>query len=135
MTDFQALFEGAPGAFLVLRPDAPRYTIVAVSERYLAATLTKRVAIIGHGLFEIFPDNPEDVSATGTRNLRESLDRVRVQQVEQHFANRRLRLTDIAHLLGYSTLASFSSWYRQRFGETPTKGRNRAQAAAKAARS
>jgi len=63
------------------------------------------------------------------------LDRVRVQQVEQHFANRRLRLTDIAHLLGYSTLASFSSWYRQRFGETPTKGRNRAQAAAKAARS
>ena len=60
------------------------------------------------------------------------LDRVRVQQVEQHFANRRLRLTDIAHLLGYSTLASFSSWYRQRFGETPTKGRNRAQVAAKA---
>ena len=51
------------------------------------------------------------------------LDRVRVQQVSQHFANRRLRLTDIAHLLGYSTLASFSAWYRQRFGETPTRGR------------
>jgi AraC-like DNA-binding protein len=51
------------------------------------------------------------------------LDRVRVQQVSQHFANRRLRLTDVAHLLGYSTLASFSAWYRQRFGETPTMGR------------
>lgn len=80
MTDFQALFEGVPGAYLVLRPDAPRYTIVAVSERYLAATLTRREAIVGHGLFEIFPDNPDDVGATGTRNLRESLDRVRQQK-------------------------------------------------------
>jgi AraC-like DNA-binding protein len=48
---------------------------------------------------------------------------VRVQQVSQHFANRRLRLTDVAHLLGYSTLASFSAWYRGRFEETPTKAR------------
>ena len=87
-----------------------------------------------------------DALGTNVRTLQRRLDReetsfsdllnrVRVQQVEQHFANRRLRLTDIAHLLGYSTLASFSSWYRQRFGQTPTKGRNRAQAAAKAARS
>lgn len=53
----------------------------------------------------------------------ELLDRVRVQQVSQHFANRRLRLTDVAHLLGYSTLASFSAWYRNRFDETPTRGR------------
>lgn len=54
----------------------------------------------------------------------EILDKVRVQQVSQHFANKRLRLTDIAQLLGYSTLASFSAWYRQRFGETPTRGRS-----------
>lgn len=53
------------------------------------------------------------------------LDRVRVQQVHQHFANGRLRLTDIAELVGYSTLASFSSWYRSRFEETPTKARRR----------
>lgn len=59
----------------------------------------------------------------------ELLDRVRAQQVSQHFANRRLRLTDIAHLLGYSTLASFSAWYHQRFGITPTKGRSQAAAA------
>ena len=48
------------------------------------------------------------------------LDRVRIQQVSQHFANRQLRLTDVAQLLGYSTLASFSAWYRNRFKETPT---------------
>jgi AraC-like DNA-binding protein len=55
------------------------------------------------------------------------LDRVRVQQVSEHFANRRLRLTDVADLLGYSTLASFSNWYRSRFHETPKAGRSRLQ--------
>ena len=50
-----------------------------------------------------------------------------MQQVSQHFANRRLRLTDVAHLLGYSTLASFSAWYRIRFHETPTKARQRSR--------
>ena len=63
-----------------------------------------------------------DVEGTSFSEL---LDRVRVQQVSQHFANRRLRLTDVAHLLGYSTLASFSAWYRGRFQETPTKARRR----------
>ena len=58
----------------------------------------------------------------------ELLDRVRVQQVSLHFANRSLRLTDVAHLLGYSTLASFSAWYRSRFHETPTRARAKAQA-------
>ena len=51
------------------------------------------------------------------------LNRVRVQQVKHHFASRHLKLTDVAHLLGYSSLASFSNWYRSRFHETPTAGR------------
>lgn len=76
LPDFQELFENSPGAFLVLSPDAPRYTIAAVSNRYLAATMTRREAIVGRGLFDVFPDNPADPQATGTRNLAESLDRV-----------------------------------------------------------
>jgi len=55
------------------------------------------------------------------------LDRVRVQQVSQHFAARHLRLTDVAHLLGYSSLASFSTWYRNRFNRTPSAGRREVQ--------
>lgn len=58
----------------------------------------------------------------------ELLDGVREQQVGQHLANRRLSLTDVAHLLGYSTLSSFSAWYRTRFDETPSAGRDRARA-------
>jgi len=73
--DFQSLFEEAPGLFLVLCPE-PGFRIVAVSNAYLRATLTTREAILGHGLFEIFPDNPDDPQATGTSNLRASLQRV-----------------------------------------------------------
>jgi AraC-like DNA-binding protein len=57
----------------------------------------------------------------------ELLDRARVRQVSQHFTNRRLSLTDIAHLLGYSTLSSFSAWYRVRFGVTPSEDRRLAR--------
>ena len=42
--DFQALFEAAPGCFLVLDP---AWRIVAVSDAYLDATMTERDAILG----------------------------------------------------------------------------------------
>jgi signal transduction histidine kinase len=67
--DFRALFEAAPGLYLVLLPDAPRYTIVAVSDAYARATTTTRETILGRGLFEAFPDPPAD-------NLGASLERV-----------------------------------------------------------
>jgi PAS domain S-box-containing protein len=71
--DFRVLFEAAPGLFLVLTPDLK---IVAVSDGYLRATKTQRQAILGRGIFDVFPDNPEDPTATGVRNLRASLERV-----------------------------------------------------------
>lgn len=81
--DFQALFESAPGLYLVL---TPALMIVAVSGAYLKATMTKREAILGHGLFEIFPDNPDDPNATGVQNLRASLDRVLTYRVPDTMA-------------------------------------------------
>jgi signal transduction histidine kinase/ActR/RegA family two-component response regulator len=72
--DFRALFEGAPGLYLVLDPEL---RIVAVSDAYLAATMTEREAILGRGIFDVFPDNPDDPAADGVRNLRASLERVR----------------------------------------------------------
>lgn len=55
------------------------------------------------------------------------LDRVRVREVSRCLAQRRLRLTDIADHLGYSSLSAFSNWYRGRFNETPSEGRRRAR--------
>lgn len=71
--EFQAIFESIPGLYLVLAPD---FRIVAVSDAYLQATMTQRGQIIGRGLFEVFPDNPDDPTASGTSNLRASLERV-----------------------------------------------------------
>jgi PAS domain S-box-containing protein len=71
--DYRALFEAAPGAYLVLAPDL---TIVAVNEAYLAATLAHREDMLGRGLFEVFPDNPGDPDADGVSKLSDSLQRV-----------------------------------------------------------
>jgi signal transduction histidine kinase/CheY-like chemotaxis protein len=71
--DFRMLFEGAPGLYLVLAPDL---RIVAASDAYLRATMTAREAILGRGIFDVFPDNPDDPEASGVNNLRASLDSV-----------------------------------------------------------
>jgi PAS domain S-box-containing protein len=71
--DFRKLFEESPGLYLVLNP---KLIIVAVSDAYLRATMTKRQEILGRGVFEVFPDNPAEPGATGVRNLRASLERV-----------------------------------------------------------
>ena len=74
--DFRLLFEASPEVLLALRADAPKYTMVAATDARLEVTHTTREGTIGRGLFEIFPDNPDDASATGTSNLRASLERV-----------------------------------------------------------
>ena len=81
--DYRLLFETAPGPYLILTPDL---TIAAVNEAYLTATMTKREEIVGRGLFEVFPDNPDDPAATGVRNLRTSLDRVRERRAPDTMA-------------------------------------------------
>jgi signal transduction histidine kinase len=81
--DFRALFEAAPGLYLVLDPDL---RIVAASDAYLKATMTRRDQIIGRGIFEVFPDNPDDPEATGVSNLSASLDRVRQRRVPDTMA-------------------------------------------------
>ena len=73
MDEFRILFESAPALYLVLNREL---TIVAASDAYLRATMTTREDIVGKSLFVVFPDNPNDPTATGVRNLRASLDRV-----------------------------------------------------------
>ena len=71
--DFRLLFERAPAPYLVLDG---HFDIVAVNDAYLAATMTERAAIVGRNLFDVFPDNPAEIDATGVSNLRASLQRV-----------------------------------------------------------
>lgn len=71
--DFRALFEASPDPYLVLNSDL---VIVAVTNAYAGATMTKREDILGKGIFEVFPDNPNDPASEGVRNLKASLLRV-----------------------------------------------------------
>lgn len=71
--DFKAIFDAVPARCLVLDPDL---ILVAVSDAYLSATMTKREEILGRHVFDVFPDNPDDGDATGEANLRASFGRV-----------------------------------------------------------
>ncbi|MBN8851051.1 MAG: hypothetical protein BGO55_28875 [Sphingobacteriales bacterium 50-39] len=73
LSNFRTLFESAPDHYLVLSPELK---IVAASDAYLRATLTKREDIAGKHVFEVFPDNPAENEASGVNNLRASLNRV-----------------------------------------------------------
>ena len=70
--NFQVFFEKAPGLCLALDPN---FFILAASDNYLRATMTRREDIVGQHLFDVFPDNPADAPAA-FRNLRASLERV-----------------------------------------------------------
>jgi signal transduction histidine kinase len=73
--DYRALFESAPGLYLVLSPD---FRIIAASDAYLRATMTQRDEILGRRIFDVFPENPGDPApaTSGARNLLVSLQRV-----------------------------------------------------------
>ncbi len=81
--NFRELFESAPGLYLVLNP---AFDIVAVSNAYLKATMTKRDEILNRNIFDVFPDNPNDPTATGVANLKASLNRVLRERVSDTMA-------------------------------------------------
>lgn len=69
---FQPEFDASPHPYMLLDP-APGLHIVDINDAYARATLTRRDDVVGHSLFEIFPDNPEDALADGVSNLYTSL--------------------------------------------------------------
>jgi len=81
--DFQTLFEAVPGLYLILSPDLK---IVDANDAYLDATMTRRKEITGRNLFDVFPDNPRDVAATGVSNLRASLNYVLKNKTQHSMA-------------------------------------------------
>lgn len=67
---YKQIFNHLPGKYLILNPDLH---IVAASDSYLSATLTKRSEIINRYIFDVFPDNPAAPEARATEKLHESL--------------------------------------------------------------
>jgi two-component system sensor histidine kinase VicK len=65
---FKVVFEKSPGSLLVMG-DAPRFTIVAVSDAYLEVTSITREYIIGKGFFEAFPEDKTLCDDTKARKI------------------------------------------------------------------
>jgi PAS domain S-box-containing protein len=78
--DYKRIFDSAPALLLLLANDG-RFSILGATDAYLRATDTVREQILGRGLFEVLPDNPDEPRATGTTNLRASLERVITDRV------------------------------------------------------
>jgi two-component sensor histidine kinase len=74
--DFGAVFEASPSPMLLMAADGPRYTMVAVNRAHAGAFRTTAEALEGRGLFEVFPEAPDAVTAAFLDTIRRSLERV-----------------------------------------------------------
>ena len=79
---FQPEFDASAHPYMLINP-APGLHIVDINDAYARATLTRREDVVGHSLFEIFPDNPDDALADGVSNLYTSL-RIVVKTGQPH---------------------------------------------------
>ncbi|HEY1007048.1 MAG TPA: PAS domain S-box protein, partial [Sphingobacteriaceae bacterium] len=74
--DFALLFKATPAPYLILRPDAPHFTICEVNDAYCRATGSTREELLGKGIFDAFPHNLSDPSSNDLKSLKNSLLRV-----------------------------------------------------------
>jgi PAS domain S-box-containing protein len=63
------IFEARPGVSAVLLPDAPKFTVVAVSDDFVRSCGMQRRDIIGKGLFEIIPRKNGELDFSLRQNL------------------------------------------------------------------
>ncbi|MFF5494057.1 PP2C family protein-serine/threonine phosphatase [Streptomyces aquilus] len=71
--DYAAVFQALPGMVAVLTPEL---VYVDANDEFVRMSGRTRQQLVGHYLFDVFPDNPGDPAASGMRNLAASLQRV-----------------------------------------------------------
>jgi len=71
--DYRVLFEQSAGFYCVLDP---QFRIVAATQAYCGLARMRQDDMLGHVIYELFPDNAERPDVDGPRNLRASLLRV-----------------------------------------------------------
>jgi signal transduction histidine kinase len=70
------VFESTPGVSVIILPDSPRYTVVTVSNGFVALTGMAREAAVGKGYFELFPKPDCPAEQTAQQNLRASFQQI-----------------------------------------------------------
>jgi PAS domain S-box-containing protein len=75
-SELLSVFNALSGISVLLHPDAPRFTIVAVTDDYLISTCTDRRELLGKGLLEVFSDHPVGKRSMAIEIMTESLQYV-----------------------------------------------------------
>ncbi|MBW8792124.1 MAG: PAS domain-containing protein, partial [Streptomyces sp.] len=68
--DYAAVFRALPGMVALLTPEL---VYVDVNDDFLRLTGRAREQLLGHYIFDVFPENPNDSAASGMRETRESM--------------------------------------------------------------
>jgi PAS domain S-box-containing protein len=68
------LFQAMPGNSVLLLPDSTTFTIVAVTDEYTETSGHSKEQLIGKGLFEAFPNPPDDPEKKSEKGIRTSLE-------------------------------------------------------------
>ena len=76
--NFEALFNASPNPYVLLNPSL---VIMGMNDAYLRVTMRKREELVGRGMFEAFPSDPDSESY---KQLRASFDRVIQEKVTDH---------------------------------------------------
>ncbi|MGW4170711.1 PP2C family protein-serine/threonine phosphatase [Streptomyces chartreusis] len=92
--DYEAIFQCLPGMVALLTPDL---VYVDANEDFQRLSGRPREELVGRYLFDVFPDNPNDTTATGMRNLQASLLRVVATGERDAMALQRYDVEDPLH--------------------------------------
>ncbi|MGW4868265.1 PP2C family protein-serine/threonine phosphatase [Streptomyces chartreusis] len=92
--DYEAIFQCLPGMVALLTPDL---VYVDANEDFQRLSGRPREELVGRYLFDVFPDNPNDSTATGMRNLQASLLRVVATGERDTMALQRYDVEDPLH--------------------------------------
>ena len=76
--NFEALFNASPNPYVLLNPSL---VIMGMNDAYLRVTMRRREELVGRGMFEAFPSDPDSESY---KQLRASFDRVIQEKVTDH---------------------------------------------------
>ncbi len=70
------IFEARPGLAVLLVPDSPKFTVVAVSEDFIKITGLLREDLLGKSALEVFPKNSSEHHSSSSENLKVSFEQV-----------------------------------------------------------
>ncbi len=86
---YASLIEALPGKSILVKPDSPKFTILAATPEYISYTGYANKQLIGKGVFEAFPGNYLDPENNGEQQLRASFEYVIKHKISNILSDQR----------------------------------------------